>query len=617
MSCASDEPRTAPLETVVTTCFASDCEPAMTATSLFRCFLFAVLTLGMSASARPQTSTNLQPTQVPPEFSGPPAQKPTISSTDERYAEAFVSLLKDLKLKDTDLPRLDAFIREYPQNDVAYFWRGTVEACALTPPRLQNAERDLQMYETKEHTDLFPSQENQVLPLLAKIELSEDNAPSALLLMKRAAIADIDQADSIFNAQGVKPETTADFCTWSLQTLNQLVSAAPHDPWPQMLLGLYYQFFARFDEAYFPQAATAFRKAALLDPRNHFIPYLQGKLYDQATFLETKRWATTAARLGETNVAMYTKAVSLDPTFAKGFTSRAEAYLSGKQPALAIKDFTRALALDPKNTTALTDRGNAEVDIARYYDAIQDFSESLRQKSDNDSYLPQLYENRANAYLKVHDPRRAVPDFSDAIRLRLKTLIPVLTLPEFRALYPEFRAVSDDALLNTLQGLFAPQFDPAVFRKMILENKGKFGISLLNDLYESRGDTLLSIGDYVGGIRDFQRIYDGIPNFADSTERWRSLGTTGHGDKLYLDAKGSNVAPGESPRIWLKLVAPKRTTVLAFAVDCHNRRVRTTSTTLYDSQGNILEKGPAGDWTDLTPDTLGEQIWTGVCKASS
>lgn len=282
---------------------------------------------------------------------------------------------------------------------------------------------------------------------------------------------------------------------------------------------------------------------------------------------------------------------------------------------MAIRDYTKALALDPKNTTALTDKGNAEVDTAKYYDAIQDFSESLREKTDDDSYLPQLYVNRANAYLKVQDPRRAIPDFTDAIRLRLKTLIPVLTLPEFRALYPEFHDLSDDALLDTLRSLFAPQFDPAVFRKMILENKGKFGISLLNDLYESRGDTLLEIGDYVHGIRDFQRIYEGIPNFADSTERWRSIGTMGHGDKLYVDAKGSDVAPGNAQRVWLKIVAPKRTTVLAFAVDCQERRVRTTSSTLYDAQDNMLEKRPATDWSDITPDSLGEQIWTSVCKA--
>ena len=174
----------------------------MTPAFLSRSFILAALSLGLASSAQPQTLTTKQRAQLPPEFSGPLPQRPTISTTDERYSDAFVNLLKDLKLTKADLPKLDAFIRSYPQNDVAYYWRGTVEACALTPPKLQDASRDLQMYETKEHTDLFPSQENQVIPLLAKIDLSEDHTLSALQLMKRAAKADLDHADGIFNAQG-------------------------------------------------------------------------------------------------------------------------------------------------------------------------------------------------------------------------------------------------------------------------------------------------------------------------------------------------------------------------------------------------------------------------------
>jgi hypothetical protein len=66
--------------------------------------------------------------------------------------------------------------------------------------------------------------------------------------------------------------------------------------------------------------------------------------------------------------------------------------------------------------------------------------------------------------------------------------------------------------------------------KQLMEKNGKWAISLLNDLYEKRGDAYLKAGDFRRGALDFDRIFKGIPDFADSTERWRVLDKSADGE---------------------------------------------------------------------------------------
>lgn len=571
---------------------------------------FGVAQVGITQT----TSVVVDGVVEPPELLGPAAKIPTISESDRVYANAFVNLLKDMKMNESDLPALDIFIHEYPANDVAYFWRANIEACVSKPPNLVQAKHDLETYQAQKHSDIYPSQETESLSLLAKMEVAKGHSSVALDLMEKAVTLDLGDSKNIFNTGGVKPETTSEFCTWNLTDLNLLASVAPHDWRPQVLLGLYYQFFAKFEESYYPQAAAAYRKAAALNGRTPLIPYLQGELYNQATFLVHKSWASSAARSEETSLAMFTKAVQLDPGFEPAYQGRAEAYLEKKQDAMAIRDFDKALALQPENDAIHADRGIAKAGIGRYYEAISDFGDALREKSDEDNYRPQLYQNRADGYVKVQDWRRAIDDYTSAIHLHLKSQIAVLSLAQFRGLYPEYAGVSDAVLMDKLNRFFMPQFAPDVFRKMLQDN-GKWGVSSLNDLYESRGDAYLRLGDYGKAIRDFQRIFVGIPNFANVTERWRSLGTFGHGEIFYIDVKSSEVPLGRTPRIWVKRVGPKQSTVMAFALDCSGRKLQVTSSVVYDLNNNTVGGSEVAEgWSDVAPDTLGEQLWTGVCQ---
>src|SRR5271167_357841 len=46
----------------------------------------------------------------------------------------------------------------------------------------------------------------------------------------------------------------------------------------------------------------------------------------------------------------------------------------------------------------------------------------------------------------------------------------LLTLRQFRALYPEYDKVSDETVLRRIHALFWPQFEYEVFAKQIMEN---------------------------------------------------------------------------------------------------------------------------------------------------
>ena len=184
---------------------------------------FGVARLGTTQT----TSVVVEGVVEPPELLGPVAKMPTISESDEAYANAFVNLLKDMKMNESDLPAVNKFIHEYPENDVAYFWRANIEACVSKPPNLVQAKHDLETYEAQKHSDIYPSLETESLSLLAKMEVANGHSSAALDLMGKAVTLDLGDSKNIFNTGGVKPETTSEFCTWNLTDLNLLASGAP------------------------------------------------------------------------------------------------------------------------------------------------------------------------------------------------------------------------------------------------------------------------------------------------------------------------------------------------------------------------------------------------------
>jgi tetratricopeptide (TPR) repeat protein len=552
----------------------------------------------------------------PPELRGPGKKLPQLSPDDQ----AFVETMKRAGSKgfnEGNLQLLDNFLLQYPTYADAYYWRGVAKACEMRPQDLSGAKADLENTLKMKEAGASIFDEKQTISVLGKIAVANGDIATALDLLEKAMRMDLNNADNMFDITGTVPERTSSFCTWNLADLDQLTAKHPHDWRPLALKGLYFQFFTTFDESYYPQATAAFQKAALVNPTNAIIPYLLGELRMKSAYWTKKAWSSGTARDDFYRAALpfYSKAIQLDRHFERAYLERAEVYFELKQDALAIKDFDAALSINPDEASAYSDRGNTYFDMHQYYPAISDFGMAISLKGDGNIYLTNLYENRGDAYVAVQDERRAIEDYSSAIKSHLENDAILLSLGEFRNLYPEYAGASDAVILNKLNQQFAPEFQPDVFENMISGNKDKtFFDILIGDVYKKRGETYLRFGNYKSGILDFQRIIKGIPDSGDLIDRWQPIGIFGNGEKFYLDVKSSEILSSRNPRIWVKGISEKQSEVMAFEVDCSTHRSRITSNVLYDSKNQVIGGSSVGDaWSEITPDTLGERIWNGVC----
>ncbi len=338
--------------------------------------------------------------------------------------------------------------------------------------------------------------------LLSKIDLAKANYIEAVDYLEKAMVRDLDSADRMFNIEAVAPEKTSKFCVWNLTDLDALIARLPTDYRPRLFRGLYYEFFTSFKEDYYSPAMQNFQKAALLKPSSPLPQYLIGRLYSKASIWTKNAWASDEGRDEQfRNAAQaYTKAIQLDSKFLPAYEHRASDYLNLKQYQQALKDYDTILTLDPENTTAYADRGLAKLDTGNNWEAIFDFGDAIRREKEGASYLPTLYENRADAYVNLGQYNEAVSDYNKAIELRFGGMTISLSLNQIRRLYPEYDQVSDEMLLHKIHDLFWPNMDYVGFAKQLTQRNGGWAISMLNELYEKRGDTYLKSGNFRRGI---------------------------------------------------------------------------------------------------------------------
>lgn len=74
----------------------------------------------------------------------------------------------------------------------------------------------------------------------------------------------------------------------------------------------------------------------------------------------------------------YSKAIKIDPKFAKAYNNRGAAYILKKQYDLAIADFTKAIELDPKNGKAYHNRAIVYSYQGETDKALQDLQKARR-----------------------------------------------------------------------------------------------------------------------------------------------------------------------------------------------------------------------------------------------
>jgi tetratricopeptide (TPR) repeat protein len=583
----------------------------------FSSVVLCVILLGISVTASfgQKNIAGVDGISEPPELTGEPKKVTKASEADKAIFD-IVGHLNDEKEAASALENLNQFITENPNYSDAYFLRATALACILDRRNFSAITNDVEA--AMSHPDRAIYNTTDYYSLLAKVKFAATQYKDTINDLEKAMSRDFSAADRMFNIEGVEPQKTSKFCIWNLTDLDTLAATFPQDYRPRLFRGLYYKFFTTFKETYYEKAMQEFQRAAVLNPKSPVPQYFIGQVHTKSSFWTKKAWSSDANRDDAVRSAVqpYTNAIQLDSKFLPAYEQRASAYLNLKQYPKAIKDYDSVLELDPGNTTAYSDRGIAKLEMSNYAAAIGDLQEAIRLKKEGDSFLPELNEYLGDAHAKLGDYKDAVADYSKAIERRLANDSFLFSLKQIRDLYPEYDGVSDEVLCRKINALFWPEFEYSVVAKRLMQENGKWSISFLfSELYEKRGDTYLKSSDYRRGVLDFQRIFKGIPSFADSTDRWRLLGATSDGKKYYLDAKTAEFSINASAQFWVKTVGKKEATTIAYEIDCKGRRISNTSVVTYDPNGKVLNTSEIGSgWQVIVPETIGEQLYNGACS---
>lgn len=524
-------------------------------------------------------------------------------------------------------PKLSKFIEDHPDYSDAYFMRAMCDLCILNSREYASALKDIDTaistHSATASQTIYDSLTDQY-SLRGKVRLMLGQHREAMDDLETAMKVDFDSADRIFNIGGVEPERASNSCTWNLTELDELVAKFPNDYRALLFRGLYFKFFTTFKEDYYAKAMQEFQRAAVLNPGSPLPQYFIGELYTKASFWTKAAWSSEEGRnqAKRNAIQAYSRAIRLNPKFMKAYEGRASAHAVLKQYQQAITDHDKVLELDPENVTAYADRGLAKLEFGQYLSATLDLGEAIRRKRESSfafdkDTLGMSYEYRADAYMKAGEHRNAIADYSKAIERRLANDSFLLSLKQFRDLYPEYNRVSDEVLCRKIHALFWPEFEYDVVSKKLLGENGDWEPSfLLKDLYEKRGDAYLRANDFYDGVLDFNRIFKGFPNFAEFVDRWRLLGTSSDASDYYLDLRTVEFAESGPSRLWLKNVNKNRSyTVQSVEIDCKSKRINTTSANAYDSEAKFVRSSDLGTgWQQIIPETQGEQLYMGMCS---
>jgi tetratricopeptide (TPR) repeat protein len=563
-----------------------------------------------------QSAPRIEAVDEPPELTGTPTEFKKPPEILQQMADVYAS--KD----DPDKARaavetITRLLRENSNYSDGYFTRAIFNYCVLKSADVDDALRDIDAA-----IATHPSQEvsppsfslTDHYSLKANIEFVAGRHKQAMNDLEKGLLEDIENAESLFAPSGSPNSTARNSCEWQLSDLDRLVGESPADYRTLVFRGLYYFSLVAVNVKYSKSASDDFRSATTINPQSAQAYYFLGRICSRNAFFPSLT-GISQEKSHKSAIQAYDKAVELDPNLWPAFLERANSRYQLKQYKLAISDFDRVLELDPENSGAYHDRALAKLNTDQYRPAILDFDEAIRRRSPDDMNLWAMYENRADCYIKLTEYRAAVADLTVAIRLQLRFQGFLFDLRQFRALYPEYNQVSDRDFILKLNKLFWPQYAYEVLAKQLSENKNEWAIDVLDELYEKRGDAYLNLRDFRRGTRDFKRIFDGIPLFADVVDRWRLIQADPNGNELYIDVKTVEFADPGPSRLWLKAIRKDETyTVQGYEIDCKLHQFKLATTVLYDSNHAVLRRSESDvGWERVIPDTVGELIFTGTC----
>jgi len=579
-----------------------------------RIILCAVASLSVFAQS-PMPITGVK---EPPEWCGSPKVVPRPPEALKALAEAFPKDAKDPAQIQVVIEKLDQVLLQVPTYSDGYLMRAVFRLQLPNGGNTASILADIDKSISTRPAMTFESAYknlSQHYSIRGRVKFDAGRFKDALDDLDTALKQDFDGGERLFNSSGVKPDAKAtDSGSWSLNELNELERRFPRDYRIQVFQGLYQLFFCTFDKSFYAPALQKLEKAAKLNPKSPVPQFCLGTYWSKRAFWTPEAWASDKAKaaIRAKAIAAYSAAIKLDPSFEPAYAQRASQFHGLQRYADAIKDYERVLKLNPENRSALADMGTARLRSGAVVLASHNLSRAIGQRDPNDDYLHSLYEYRGDAYLKMGMFQDAIKDYSKAIELQFGKLTILLSLKQIRGLYPEYNSVPDDLLLRKIHAIFWPNLSFENMSKSLLVDNGKWAISLVNELYEKRGDAYLRAGDFRHGVQDLQRIFEGIPNFAPSTDRWRSLGKE-RDEESFIDVQTVEFPNKGKGRLWIKTNTKNSSAIRALEFDVPARRMRIASTTFYAPDGQARRTlDVPGPWEAIIPGSKGEAWLRGL-----
>lgn len=557
-----------------------------------------------------------------------------VSAQDKKLAEEMVPIFKemgdgkDIAKNKEAVSALGKIIGKYPEYSDTYFMRAIISILVADKDYqkiLSDIDNAIKFHSSIKYKSAYDSTAG-MYSLRAKVDILSGNYQQAVWDLETAIKADPSKIRDVFNAGGVKPEDDSNPTALQKKDLDLLIAKYPDDYRTYMFRGLFYGFFTTFDEKYFALANKDLKEALKINPQSALINYLLGKTGQKIAFWTKAAWSDVSGITGAkggfreqaNKVALnyFKNAIKLDPKFTDAYAQVAESFYSLKQYSEAIPYYDKVIERQPENAGAYNDRALAKKYINKYYDAISDFSEAIKHKrlKPNISLgLDNTYENRAVAYVKVNNYDSAIEDYSSAIGLKFASQVFLMSVPQIRAIYPEFNNISDQDLLEGLRQKYFSNMSAADFSGQYQKNNKPFEDFVLAGLYSSRGDTYLSAGNFKKAATEYARALHDWSKYVP--DRWKVISKTSDSEHA-VDVQTLDFAQGNIVSLWVKALNPntQNYSQLNYQIDCSGRKIKSASATLYNSRGNVIYTSPAQDWQNIVPESIGEVLYKGMCK---
>lgn len=528
---------------------------------------------------------------------------------------------KDKQKNEEAIKELSAVIERNPQYSDAYVLRATCSIAAGDTnyaSMLRDIDSAIKLHSRDESANVYNSPA-EMYSLRAKIDMLAGDTLQAIKDLGTALATDPTDVNGIFNTGGVKPEENSNPTAIQKKDLDLLVKRYPQDYQSYLYRGLFYFFFVTFDERYYSPTLSDLGEARKLSPRSALVSYFLGSVYWKRAFWTKSAWSDISESGGyrdKTNgiaLQYFRDAIRLDPRFTDAYAQAAESLLEMKRYSEAIPYYNKVIELSPTRFGAYNDRGLAKSYTKDYYEAISDFSEAIALAApQKDSSLASTYENRAEANLKIADYEGAIKDYSSAIGHTLASQVFLMSLPQIRSIYPEFKDVPDDELLEGLRQKYFPNMSSADFSGQYLKNSKPFEDFILAGFYESRGDTYLAERSFRKAGNDYARAHHTDASYV--VNRWKAISTNPEVE-YSIDTQTLDFTNANTVSLWLKTLRGKSGSSVEeqYQIDCSGREIKLISSMTHNSSGRETSFGPEGDWQPIVPDTLGETLYNGMC----